>query len=155
MVPLYDKLCAQFGWPVDAALRSRLQAENDATLAALDAEIAAAAEREGPVEVGAAMIKKAQFLGATGDVAGALKAYKGLPEKSLSTGGKADVAMASARLCMASSEWECVAPAHRPRARTPLWARPSHPTPPPSPHPPSLPHPLSASPRKRWPRQRR
>ncbi len=127
MVPLYDKLCARFAWPVDEALRSRLLAENVATVAALDAAIASATEQQGPVEVGLAMTKKAQHLGATGDVAGALKAYKGLPEKSLSTGGKADAAMAGARLCIANSEWECVVPPPAP------FYSPPPPPPPPAP----------------------
>lgn len=155
MEPLYGKLCVRFGWAVDEALRARLCSENDAALAVFDAAIAGATERDGPVEVGAAMIKKAQFLSSIGDVQGTIKAYKGLPEKSLSTGGKADVAMAAARLCMAHSEWECVAPravtlpppyTHPPRFAA-SWRPPYPPPYPPSPPP--------ASQRKRWPKQRR
>ncbi len=169
MGPMYDKLCAQFQWPVDEALRARLAAANSAALAAMDAVIADARVQHGDVEVGAAVLKKAQYLGAAGSVEAALKAYKELPEKALSTGGKADVAMACARLGIAHGDWACVRPA---RARPPLagFARSSRHralrarapfshtltrlhtrTPPTPPHPPRP----AAWPRRSWRRPRR
>ena len=135
MAVLYDALCARFSWAADEALRARLRAENAAALAAMDAVIADARVQHGDVEVGAAVLKKAQYLGASGDVAGALRAYKELPEKSLSTGGKADVAMACARLGFAHGDWACVPAACVPAAAAACRPARSKPTPP----PPSLP----------------
>ena len=99
----YEALCAQLGLPVDGAVLSRLRAENATEVARLDAVIEDARENHGVVELGAAVLKKAQYLGSIGDKEGALKAYTTVPEKALSTGGKADIAMACARLAFTAS----------------------------------------------------
>ena len=136
----YEALCAQLGLPVDGAVLARLRAENAAEVARLEAVIADARENHGVVELGAAVLKKAQYLGAIGDKEGALRAYAAMPDKALSTGGKADIAMACARLAFISGDKKCVrrsaaprAALARARARTPAAAHgpsPSH-TPPP------------------------
>ena len=70
-------------------------------------------------------MKKAQYLGSIGDKEGALKAYAAMPEKALSTGGKADIAMACARLAFVSGDKPCVG------GSAPPTAPPSAPPPPP------------------------
>ena len=137
----YEALCAQLGLPVDGAVLARLRAENAAEVARLEAVIADARENHGVVELGAAVLKKAQYLGAIGDKEGALRAYAAMPDKALSTGGKADIAMACARLAFISGDKKCVrrsaarrpAPPSRARARAPMppLTAPPRPTPPP------------------------
>jgi hypothetical protein len=100
-------VCGQLGWPVDAALRAALAADNAAELTRLDAAIAEAREKHGDVEVGAAVTAKAVHLGFIGAKDAALKAYTELPEKAVSTGGKADVAMASARIALVHGDNKC------------------------------------------------
>ena len=104
----YEALCAQLGLPVDGAVLARLRAENAAEVARLEAVVADARENHGVVELGAAVLKKAQYLGAIGDKEGALRAYAAMPDKALSTGGKADIAMACARLAFISGDKKCV-----------------------------------------------
>ena len=111
----YEPLARQLGLPVDAAALARAKAENAAELARLDAAIAEAKEHQGAVEVGAAVMKKAQYLGAIGDKDGALAAFLAVPEKAISTGGKADIAMVCARLGFIHGDKKCVLP--RARAR--------------------------------------
>ena len=121
----YEALCAHLGLPVDVAVLSRLRAENAAEAARLDGVIADAKENHGVVELGAAVLKKAQYLGSIGDKEGALKAYAAMPEKALSTGGKADIAMACARLAFVSGDKPCVGgsapPTAPPSAPPPSW----------------------------------
>jgi hypothetical protein len=122
---------------VDGAVLTRLRAENAAEVARLDAVVADARENHGVVELGAAVLKKAQYLGAIGDKEGALRAYAAMPDKALSTGGKADIAMACARLAFISGDKKCVqrgaAQGRRPRAHPRSRSRPL-----PVPHPPPL-----------------
>jgi hypothetical protein len=104
----YEALSAQLGLPLDGAVLTRLRAENAAEVVRLDAAVAEARENHGVVELGAAVLKKAQYLGSIGDKEGALKAYTAMPDKALSTGGKADIAMACARLAFVSGDKRCV-----------------------------------------------
>ena len=106
----YEPLCAQLGLPVDAAVASRLRAENEAEAARLNGIIADAKENHGIVEVGEAVLKKAHYLGSVGSKEGALKAYQELPDKAQSTGGKADIAMAGARLGFIHGDKKCAPP---------------------------------------------
>jgi 26S proteasome regulatory subunit N7 len=100
----YESLCSTLGLPLDAGVLARLRAENAAEVSRLDSVIADAKENHGVVELGAAVMKKAQYLGSVGDKEGALKAYTEVPDKALSTGGKADIAMACARLAFISGD---------------------------------------------------
>ena len=97
-------MCTQLGWPIDSELRERLRTINDAEIARLDAVIVDARLQHGDVEVGAAVTAKAVYLAFIGVKDGAIKAYEGMPEKSLSTGGKADVAMAAFRIAIAHGD---------------------------------------------------
>jgi hypothetical protein len=124
----YEALSAQLGVPLDGAVLTRLRAENAAEVVRLDAVVADARETHGVVELGAAVLKKAQYLGSIGDKEGALKAYAAMPEKALSTGGKADIAMACARLAFVSGDKRCVLGQADPTSAT-------LPAPPPAPNP--------------------
>jgi 26S proteasome regulatory subunit N7 len=110
MVHTYEALCTQLGLPCDTATLSRLREESSTSLKSLESDIVEAREKHGAVEVGAAVMKKAQYLGTIGDKEGAVKAYKEMPEKALSTGGKADIAMACARLGFVHGDKKCVEP---------------------------------------------
>jgi hypothetical protein len=79
-----------------------------AETARLDAAIAEAKEKHGDVEVGAAVTAKAVFLGFIGAKDAALKTYTEVPEKAVSTGGKADVAMAALRIALVHGDHKCV-----------------------------------------------
>jgi len=108
MVHTYEALCTQLGLPCDTATLSRLREESSTSLKSLESDIVEAREKHGAVEVGAEVMKKAQYLGTIGDKEGAVKAYKEMPEKALSTGGKADIAMACARLGFVHGDKKCV-----------------------------------------------
>jgi hypothetical protein len=103
----YSVACSQLSLPVDAALRERLRAVNDAEISRLEAAIADARIQHGDVEVGAAVIAKAVYLASIGEKEVAIKAYEEMPEKSLSTGGKADVAMTAFRIALAHGDKKC------------------------------------------------
>ena len=106
--PWYNAMCIQLGWTVDSALRERLQSVNDAEIARLDAVIADARLQHGDVEVGAAVTAKAVYLAYIGVKEAAIKAYDDMPDKSLSTGGKADVSMATFRIALAHGDYRWV-----------------------------------------------
>jgi len=95
---MYEIICTQLGWTLDAELRQRLRLANEAEVKRLEAVIEDAKVQHGDVEVGAAVLRKAEYLGFIGDKEAAVKAYGTVPEKALSTGQKADIAMACARL---------------------------------------------------------
>jgi len=111
----YEALSLQLGLPVDASTLTRLKEEYAAQVGKLDLDIADAKEKHGVVELGAAIMNKAQYLGSVGDKDGAVQAFATIPEKALSTGGKADVAMSCARLGLIHGDKKCVGASTRPK----------------------------------------
>lgn len=74
------------------------RAENKKTIDEFDASIADAKESLGDLEVSETTQRKARYLFSIGDKQGAIDAYNSIPEKSLSTGQRVDVAMSLCRL---------------------------------------------------------
>lgn len=83
------------------------RAKNDEDIKKHDERVTEAKEKFGEEEVFERLNHKAAFLARIGDNEGCLKAFEELAAavKHLSTGQKVDVAMAKARLFLASSDW--------------------------------------------------
>ena len=106
MAPYYEHVCAQLGWPVDAAKLQAMQAANKKQLEDLEAKIADAEANAGETEVRDAMLAKAEHLGETGDREAAAQAYEATAAKTASGGSKADMTFSQIRCadqCQASA----------------------------------------------------
>lgn len=98
-VHVYDAVCAQLGWPVDTALRSRMKEQNDATLKAFEEKIKDAEENLGENEVREALLEKANFLARVGDKALAIEAYAVTEaHPKTTTGQKMDIVFSVLRI---------------------------------------------------------
>mmetsp|Transcript_59 Transcript_59/g.207 ORF Transcript_59/g.207 Transcript_59/m.207 type:complete len:399 (-) Transcript_59:412-1608(-) len=103
--PVYEQLCAELEWPVDADRLARLRAANTEKLAALDAKIADAEENLGDVEVREARAAKADYLCKTGDREAAVEAYQKVEEKAAGSGLKMDNVFNMIRGDFAAGRW--------------------------------------------------
>lgn len=67
---MYEQLCEELDWPVDADRLAKLRSANEEKLTAFDAKIADAEENLGDVEVREARAAKAFYLCKTGEAIG-------------------------------------------------------------------------------------
>ena len=67
MAPLYEHVCKQLGWTVDAALLKSMQEHNAARLKELDAKIEDAEQNLSEMEVREANLAKSEHLCRIGD----------------------------------------------------------------------------------------
>lgn len=81
MAPFYRRVCAEFQWPVDAALASSMEAANAEELRALDERLADAEQNLGDIEVLEALLAKARMHSRVGDKQAALAAFQAAGEK--------------------------------------------------------------------------
>lgn len=106
--PMYEQLCEELDWPVDANRLAKLRSANEEKLTAFDAEIADAEENLGDVEVREARAAKAFYLCKTGDRPAAVEAYKKVEEKAAGSGLKMDNVFNMIRGDIASEQWTLV-----------------------------------------------
>lgn len=106
--PVYEQLCQELEWPVDADRLAKLRSANEKQLAAFDAKIADAEENLGDVEVREARAVKAHYLCKTGDRSAAVEAYKKVEEKAAGSGLRMDNVFDMVRGDMAFEQWPLV-----------------------------------------------
>jgi len=91
MAPLYEHVCKQLGWPVDAALLQSMQEHNAARLKELDAKIDDAEQNLSEMEVREANLTKSEHLCRIGDKDGAVSAFRKTYDKTVSLGQRLDI----------------------------------------------------------------
>lgn len=102
---LYERLCHELGWEVDASLLSSLRAAVDSKLSAADAALKEAEESQGEVEVRDALCSRSEILAQSGDVAGAAAARALALARTAGSGPKLDLAFTALRADVAAGDW--------------------------------------------------
>lgn len=105
LAPLYQQLCAEFGWSEDAERLQAMQSKNEAQLKELEDKITDADENLGDVEVRDAFLARADHLCRLGDREKALTAYEATLQKTAGVGLKLDILFSMLRLDIAAGEW--------------------------------------------------
>ncbi|KAJ0397957.1 hypothetical protein ATCC90586_002020 [Pythium insidiosum] len=108
MAPFYKRVCAEFGWPEDAALVGELTAANDEELKTLDERIEDATQNLGDIEVLEALLAKARTFARIGDKDRALEAFKVAGEKPQSINQKILVSLLIIRIGLFFSDLDLV-----------------------------------------------
>lgn len=114
---IYEHMCSELGWDLDAGKLAAMKAANQAKLTQLEESIADATENLGQMEVRNAMQAKADYLGHIGDAPAAAQAYSETEQKTASVGHKVDLVFSQIRLYILYSDWNTVK-AHLARAQT-------------------------------------
>ncbi|OWZ21008.1 26S proteasome non-ATPase regulatory protein [Phytophthora megakarya] len=108
MAPFYRLVCAEFQWPVDAALEAQMSHKNAQELTQLDERMADAEQNLGDIEVLEALLAKARMFSRIGDKEKALEAFKVAGEKPQSINQKILVALHVIRIGLFFSDLELV-----------------------------------------------
>lgn len=111
MTPLYESMCAEFGWPVDAALVEKMNATNAEELKTCEEKHKDAEENLGDMEVLEALFAKATYYTRIGDKDGAMAAYKVLEENDkikISTSQKIQMSLNKIRIAIFFNDSELV-----------------------------------------------
>ena len=108
MAPVYEEICQEQGWDVDAAALDRMKAANAERLKEIDAKIQDATENLGETEVREALLAKAEYLAEIGDRPAAIEAYAATEAKTAGAGPKMDLALALLRLDISRGDWHAV-----------------------------------------------
>jgi 26S proteasome regulatory subunit N7 len=109
MAPFYEHLCAELRWLPDPTKLDLMRKRNDAKLAEVRAQVADAEANAGETEVRDAAQAVADHLARIGDRPGAAAAYADAESRTASSGAKADMLFAQARLAILYGEWPRVA----------------------------------------------
>lgn len=91
LAPLYEHLCKELGWQIDAAQLEGMKARNTEKLKELDEKIKDAEENLGETEVRDAVQAKADYYAQIGDRDAAAKAYQDTESKTASVATKTDL----------------------------------------------------------------
>lgn len=91
LAPLYQHICTELGWEVDAAQLEGMKARNAQKLQELDEKIKDAEENLGETEVRDAVQAKADYFSQIGDREAAAKAYQETETKTASVATKTDL----------------------------------------------------------------
>ncbi|KAK5575567.1 hypothetical protein RB653_006700 [Dictyostelium firmibasis] len=91
MLPLYKTLVEQLKWTEDQGLVSKLKAENESELKALDDKITDSVENFGESEIREAYLAKSDFYCRIGDKEKAVEMYRQTFEKTVPLGQKLDI----------------------------------------------------------------
>ncbi|KAF9164973.1 26S proteasome non-ATPase regulatory subunit 6 [Actinomortierella ambigua] len=97
MAPFYQLICEEQGWPVDKALLSQLEKENEETLKKLDDRLKDAEENLGETEISDALLAKAEHFAKIGEKEKSLTAYRVAFDKTVALGGRLDILFALIR----------------------------------------------------------
>jgi len=111
MTPLYESMCAQFGWTVDSALVEKMNKANAEELKGYEAQLKDAEENLGDMEVLEALFAHAKYYTRIGDKDGAIAAYKVLEENTkikISTSQKIQMSLNKIRIAIFHSDNELV-----------------------------------------------
>ncbi|KAI9302897.1 26S proteasome subunit RPN7-domain-containing protein [Cunninghamella echinulata] len=98
MAPFYKLIVDEFKIPVDQSLLERMENANKEQLQKFDDKYTDAEQNQGETEINDALIEKADYYAKIGDKDNALKAYKGLLEKSITLGTRIDIVFALVRI---------------------------------------------------------
>ncbi|CAO3615341.1 unnamed protein product [Cunninghamella echinulata] len=98
MAPFYKLIVDEFKIPVDQSLLERMENANKEQLQKFDDKYTDAEQNQGETELNDALIEKADYYAKIGDKDNALKAYKGLLEKSITLGTRIDIVFALVRI---------------------------------------------------------
>lgn len=91
MAPFYLECCKDLSWSVDQKLLSKMQAENETKLKALDAKIEDAEKNLGDTEIREANLAKAEYLSLIGDREPSLSQLRKTYEKTATLGHRLDI----------------------------------------------------------------
>ncbi|PFH32948.1 putative 26s proteasome regulatory complex subunit [Besnoitia besnoiti] len=108
MLPVYQKVCEEFSWPVDQALVQTMEVKHKAELEGFEARLEEAKEKYGDVEVREALLSRANFYCRIGDLKQAVAAYEVAYQKTVGAGGKIDITLTLVRLGFVFSDNEMV-----------------------------------------------
>ena len=96
--PLYEYICKELKWSVDAKLLATFKEKNKETLTGLDAAISDAKDNLGESEVREALLKKAEFLAQIGDKDATIEAVRQTNEKTVGLGNRMDLVFLNIRV---------------------------------------------------------
>lgn len=102
---LYERLCGELGWAVDASLLSELRAAVASELAAADAALTEAEASQGEVEVRDALCARSEILARSGDASGAAEARARALARTAGSGPKLDLEFTALRASVAAGDW--------------------------------------------------
>lgn len=104
--PLYRTICAEFGWPVDEALNTRLTQANTARLASLDAKIADVEANLGENDIREAYTERSMYLVHLCDAPAAETALRRAEEATIGLGQRIDLICTRARLGLFTGDYK-------------------------------------------------
>jgi len=96
--PLYEYVCKELQWSVDAKLMDNFKEKNKEKLSALDVAINDAKENLGESEVREALLKKAEYLAQIGDKEATIEAVRQTNEKTVGLGNRMDLVFLNIRV---------------------------------------------------------
>jgi len=96
--PLYEYVCKELKWSVDAKLLASFKEKNKEKLTSLDAAISDAKDNLGESEVREALLKKAEFLAQIGDKDATIEAVRQTNEKTVGLGNRMDLVFLNIRV---------------------------------------------------------
>jgi len=96
--PLYEYVCKELKWSVDAKMLASYKDKNKETLAGMDSAINDAKENLGESEVREALLKKAEYLAQIGDKEAAIEAVRQTNEKTVGLGNRMDLVFLQIRI---------------------------------------------------------
>ncbi|EQC27432.1 hypothetical protein SDRG_14756 [Saprolegnia diclina VS20] len=108
MAPYYEQLCAEFKWPVDAALLATMKKANEDELKALDVQLEDAIANLGDIEVLETHLARARVFSKIGDKANVLDAFKTALTKPTSINQKIIIELHIIRIGLFFSDLELV-----------------------------------------------
>jgi len=119
MGPLYELVCKDLKWQVDAKLLTDMKDANKTTLTELEAKIKDAEENLGESEHREALLKKAEHLTRIGDKKGAIEAIRITTTKTVGLGNRMDLVFLNIRIGLFFMDHELIK-ANIDKARTML-----------------------------------
>jgi 26S proteasome regulatory subunit N7 len=111
MSKLYESMCQQFNWPVDAALLEKMNKANAEELKTCNETLEDAETNLGDMEILEALFAKAKYYTRIGDKDGAMEAYKTLEANDkikISTSQKIQIALNKIRIAIFHNDVELV-----------------------------------------------
>ena len=96
--PLYEYVCKELKWPVDAKLMASLKEKNKESLESMDSAISDAKENLGESEVRESLLKKAEYLAQIGDKDACIEAVRQTTEKTVGLGNRMDLVFLNIRV---------------------------------------------------------
>jgi len=106
--PLYEYICKELKWSIDAKLMTGMKNSNKETLTTLDAAISDADENLGESELREALLKKSEFLATIGDKDAAIESVRKTAEKTVGLGNRMDLVFLNIRIGLFFTDHEII-----------------------------------------------